>query len=128
MTAQPPPPGWQPGWQPGWPPRPVSGDDTTWAMLSHLSFFLLAIIAPLVIMLTKGNQSAYVRHHAVEALNFHITFTIAMIVSVISIILIIGIALVPAVAIAGLVFTIIATVAASRGEAYRYPINLRLVR
>lgn len=103
-------------------------DDTTWGLLSHLSFFILGIIGPIIIMLTKGKESPWVRAQAVEALNFHITFSIAMVVSLITLFVLIGIVLLPAVAIAGTVFAIIAAVASNRGESYRYPVNIRIVK
>lgn len=118
----PPPPGSAPP-----PPDAGRSDDTLWSVLSHLSFFVLAIIAPLIIMLTAGKHSPYIRHHAVEALNFHITFTIAMVVSGILIIVFIGLVLLLIVGVAGLVYTILAAIAAGRGEWYRYPVSLRLV-
>jgi uncharacterized Tic20 family protein len=96
-------------------------------MLAHLSFFVLSIIGPLIIMLTKGKESAYVRDQAVEALNFHIAMFIAAIVSAVLIIVIIGIFLLLAVGVCGVVFTIMAAIAANRGETYRYPVNLRLI-
>ncbi len=89
---------------------------------------MFAILGPLVVMLTRGNESPYVRHHSVEALNFHITFTLAMIVSAVLVIVVVGILLMVVVGVTGLVLAILAAVAASRGEWYRYPISLRLVR
>ena len=122
--APPPPPGsynLQIPWRSG-------PDDTTWALLGHLSFFVLGIIAPLIIMLTKGKESGFIRDQAVEALNFHITVAIASVISGILIIVIVGIILLPIVLIAAAVLSVIAAIAASRGEAYRYPFNWRLVK
>ncbi len=82
---------------------------------------------PLIIYLISKPEQRFARHHAAEALNFSITLTIALIVSGLSMLLLIGFVLFPIVLIAGLVFHIIAAVAANRGEWYRYPINLRLV-
>jgi len=123
-----PPPGWgQPGYpaQYGGPPR--SSDDTTWAVLAHLSFFVLALIGPLAIYLVKKDSSPFLRQHAAEALNFHITFLIAMIVSFLLVFVIIGFFLVFAVIIVGIVFAIIAAVAAGKGEPYRYPMTIHFV-
>jgi uncharacterized protein len=102
-------------------------EERLWAMLSHLSFFVFGIIVPLIIMLTIGTRSGYVRHHAVEALNFHITVWIASIVSGLAIFLIVGIILLPLVLLAAAIFTIIAAVQAYQGVPYRYPLNIRLV-
>ena len=123
-----PPPGWNtppPGWSapPGQPPT----EDTTLAVLAHLSFFAFGIIAPLVIYLVKKDESPFTRHHAAEALNFHITVSLAAIVSAILIIVLIGVLLLAVVLIAGGVLAVIAALAAGRREAYRYPFCLRFV-
>ena len=65
---------------------------------------------------------------AKEALNFQITVTIAMVISIILMIVIIGGILAPIVGVINLVFCIIAAVKANNGEAYRYPFTLRLIK
>jgi hypothetical protein len=64
----------------------------------------------------------------VEALNFQITTYIAAIVSAILFFVLIGFLLIIVVGIGWLVLTIVAGLAANRGEDYRYPFNLRLVK
>ena len=125
--AAPPPPG-IPGPGPGQPQPLSANDERLWAMLSHLSYFVLALIAPLIIMLTLGTRSAFVRSQSAEALNFHITVLIAGIVGVITIPLIIGIVILAVVGIGGLVLAIIAAIKSYGGEDYRYPVNIRLVK
>jgi uncharacterized Tic20 family protein len=122
--SQTPPPGYTPQ---GYVQPLRADEERLWALLSHLSYFALGIIAPLVIMLTLGNRSPYVRYHAVEALNFHITLWIAGLVSALLILLLIGIVLLPLVLLLGAIFSIIAAVAAYQGQHYRYPLSLRLV-
>src|SRR2546427_307486 len=125
--SQTPPPGYP---SPGQPPyqQPLRPDEErVWSMLCHLSYFVLGIIAPLIIMLTLGTRSPYVRHHAVEALNFHITVWIAGIIAALTILLLIGIVLLPAVLVTGLVFPIVAAVQSYQGVPYRYPLSIRLV-
>jgi uncharacterized protein len=117
---------------PGYPPQgyaqPLRQDEERlWSVLCHLSYFVFGLIAPLVIMLTLGNRSPYVRHHAVEALNFHITVWIAGIVSALLIFVVIGILLLPLVLAVGAVFAIIAAVQSYQGQPYRYPLTLRLI-
>lgn len=96
-------------------------------MLAHLSIFAFAFIAPLVIYLVKKDESPFTRHHAAEALNFHITLAIAVIVSFILIFVLVGIFLLIGLVIAGPVLGIIAALAAGRREAYRYPLTIRFV-
>ena len=124
------PPPQVPGQAPqGWAPHPqgVSSDDRTWALLAHLSIFVLGLIGPLVIYLVKKDSSPFVRHHAGEALNFHITVTIAAIVSFLLMFVLIGLLLLPLVIIGACVLGVLAAVAANKGDSYRYPLTLRLV-
>ena len=108
--------------------QPLRADEERlWSLLCHLSFFALGIIAPLIIMLTLGNRSQYVRYHAVEALNFHITLWIAGIVCGLLILLLIGIVLLPLLLLVGAIFAIIAAVQSYQGQYYRYPLTLRLI-
>jgi uncharacterized protein len=88
----------------------------------------LGFLCPLIVLLVKGNESAYVRHHAVESLNFQITAAILTVIFAILIFVVIGIFLLIALGIVYVVFVIMATVAASRGQLYRYPVSLRLVK
>jgi hypothetical protein len=96
--------------------------------LAHLSYFVIALIGPLIIMLVAGQDRPFARAHAVEALNFHITVLIGVIISLILMIVIIGFFTLFAVLIAGVVFTIMAAIKAGQGEGYRYPLTLRLVK
>ena len=121
---------------PSAPPSPYGGqlpwrtgpDDTTWALLAHIGGVFFSFLAPLIILLTKGQQSGFVRDQAAEALNFQLTLIIAYVVSVVLIVVLIGLLLLPVIGVLALVFGILAAIASSRGEAYRYPVNLRLVK
>lgn len=141
--SAPPPPagGWgAPGPTPyGAGPGPAPGsqlspaDERTWGMLAHVSAIVAAIVGlsflgPLIVMLVQGPKSDFVRRQSVEALNFQITTYLAAIVSFILIFVLIGILLIVVVGIGWLVLTIMAAVAANRGEDYRYPVNLRLIK
>jgi hypothetical protein len=110
-----------------------SDQERTWALVAHVGSFLAAYVAlgflcPLIVLLVKGNESPYVRYHAVESLNFQITAAILTVVFAILIFVVIGIFLLITLGIVYVVFVIMATVAASRGELYRYPVSLRLVK
>lgn len=110
------------------PPQPLSPEEERlWSLFSHLSFFVLGIIFPLIVMLTVGTRSQYVRHHAVEALNFHITVWIAGLVAALTIIVAIGVILLPAVLVVAAVLTVLAAVESYRGVLYRYPLSIRLI-
>lgn len=107
--------------------------DRTWGMICHLSSlagFVVPfgnIIAPLVIWVMKKDESRFVDHHGKEAINFQISVTIYTFIAAISIIVLLGIVLLPAVLIFDLVLTIIAAIKANDGAYYRYPLTIRLV-
>ena len=132
----PPPPAPQYGAAPGYTapqyaaaaPAPLSdSDQRLWATLAHIGPIIIGFVAPLVIWLVYKDRGRYVADQAKEALNFQITVTIAATISSILIFAFIGIVLLPAVLIVALVLMIMAAIAANKGEAYRYPVSLRLV-
>lgn len=129
----PPPPGgsYQPDPGSGMPADP-SSEERTWALAAHIgtlvaAWFAMGFLCPLVVMLVKGRDSAFVRRHAVESLNFQISLLIYLVVSVILMFLVVGVFMLIALGIFALVVIILATVAASNGREYRYPLTLRLV-
>lgn len=110
-------------------PEPMKPDSKGWAAAAHLVPLVgPGIIAPLVIWLIKREEDPFVEWHARQALNFQITWLIALIISVILLFLIIGFILLPVVAVGGLVLTIVAGVKAANGERWPYPINIQFVK
>jgi uncharacterized Tic20 family protein len=122
--SQPPPPGYPPQ---GYAPPLRQDEERLWSLLCHLSYFVLGLIAPLIIMLTLGNRSPYLRHHAVEALNFHITAWIAALISALLIFVLVGLLLLPVVLLVAAIFAILAAVQSYQGQLYRYPLTIRLI-
>ncbi len=127
--------------QPYGSPRALTQEEKTWALAAHVgslvsAWFAFGFLAPLLIMLLK-NDSPFVRRHAVESLNFQISLLIyglvGTVVAAVIALLTFGLALiviVPVVIVLGLlalIVIIVATVKASNGEDYRYPLTLRLI-
>lgn len=114
-------------------PRANDAEERNWAMFGHLSALvgfivpLGSVVAPLVIWQVKKDTMPFAAEQAKESLNFNITVAIAAIISSILMMVLIGFLLLPIVVIAWLVLTVIAGMAASRGESYRYPFTLRLI-
>jgi hypothetical protein len=101
-------------------------------MLAHLlsfvaAYLFLGFVAPLIVLLVFGQRSAYVRAHAVESLNFNLSWLLYGIVAVILAFLLIGIPILIALGIAYLVLIVIASVRANNGEFFRYPLTIRFV-
>jgi uncharacterized Tic20 family protein len=120
------------------PPPPGQGQlppdqERLWAMLAHLlsfvaAYLFLGFVAPLIVLLVFGPRSAYVRAHAVESLNFNLTWLLYGIVGVILAFLLIGIPILIALGIAYLILVVIASVRANNGEFFRYPLTIRFIR
>jgi uncharacterized Tic20 family protein len=111
-----------------------SKDERTWAMIAHISavagfiFPFGNIIAPLLIWILKKDELPFVGDQGKEALNFQISVTIYILISVLLILVVIGIALLIVLGIFALIMTIIAAINAYDGNAYRYPLTIRLVK
>lgn len=111
----------------GIPWRSGSGD-RAWSVAAHVGGLFLSFLPALVILLIRGRSSGAVRQHGFEALNFHLTVLLGYIVTILLIILVIGLVLTFALWITAVVLTVNASMAAGRGDAYRYPFSLRLFR
>lgn len=104
-----------------------------WALASHLGALagyvvpLGNIIVPLVIYISKRNESEAIANQARESLNFQITITLLVIGSLVLTFLIIGMFLLPVVVLLQLIFVIIAALAVDKNKLYRYPFSIRLV-
>ena len=115
------------------PSGPVTSDESTWASIAHLApliGYLTGvghILIPLIIMLTRGASSTFVRDQAKEALNFQISMTVYVIIAFVMFLVLIGIPILIGLFIFGLVVMIQAASASGRGEYYRYPATFRLI-
>jgi uncharacterized Tic20 family protein len=117
-------------------PGYANNDEKTWALVAHFGGAAGAFlgaggggwIAPLIALVTKGNESPTVRAHAVAALNFQILCTIVSIIGWITVCIVIGIVGIAAATIGGIVFGVIAGLQANEGRLYKYPITLPLVK
>ena len=117
--------------QPQYLPTP---EERSWGLLAHLSGLMtllliggLSFIGPLVVWLVKKDQSPFIADQAKEALNFQITATIGVYLSALSILVCVGIVLLPVVIIGAIVYSIIAAAEANKGVYYRYPYTVRFI-
>lgn len=109
-------------------PISPSKDDCNLAMLAHLLGIFTSFVGALIVWLVKKNDSPFVAQEGAEALNFQITIAIGWLVATILSTILIGFLLYPVLLIGNLVLCILAAVSASKGQGYRYPFTLRLVR
>jgi uncharacterized Tic20 family protein len=114
---------------------PMSQTERNWGMACHLAAFAGFIIpvgggllGPLVVYLIKHHEFPFVDDQGKESLNFQITMVIAYAISGLLVLAGIGVVLLAAASIYEIVMIVIASVQASNGVWYRYPVCLRLIR
>jgi len=105
-----------------------------WSVLCHASallglffHFLGHLGGPLIVWLMKRGDSPEIDAHGKESLNFQISMLIYDAVAAILCIVLIGIPILIALWVLNTVFVIIASVKASEGKFYRYPITIRFI-
>lgn len=97
----------------------VNGEDRMLAALAHGSGAVTLVVGPLLFLLLSGRRSAYVRKHALEALNFQLTLLLVTIVTF---------------GVGGLVYAVswiavmIAAIVSLTGRSFRYPLTLRPIK
>lgn len=102
------------------------GRERVGAAAAHLlPLFGLVILGPLLMLLVMGKTSPYVRRHAIESLNFHLTVIGATILLPITII---GVVLVPIIWVVAMILAIVGGLAALGDGGFRYPLTLRLIK
>ncbi len=112
---------------------PATRDERNWAMFCHLvSFFGFVIpfanlFGPLLMWLLKREEWPLVEDQGKESLNFQITWTIYFFISGMLCFVFIGFFILPVVLLADLILVIMATIKASEGARYRYPLTIRFI-
>jgi hypothetical protein len=127
MDQQPPPPP---------SPAPVTSSDVrTWCVLCHataLAGFFVPwaghILGPLIVWLAKRGDSAEIDAHGKESLNFQISMLIYNLIAGILCLVLIGFVILGILHLLNLVLVIIASIQASEGKFYRYPLAIRLIK
>ncbi len=121
------------------PPTTAAGaldnDTKMWGMFCHLAALsgLVGIgighlVGPLVIWLIKRNDHPFMDAQGKAALNFQISMTIYGAVAGLLCFVLIGFVLLPAVVVMDLICTILASVKASEGGSYQYPLAIKFLQ
>ena len=126
----------QPYGQPGYPQQPYAAagqapvsesDEKTWGIISHISIPFFWFVGPLIGYLLYKDRSPYLKQVTTEALNFSILYSIVQVAGWVLSFITFGLINLAAFIVA-LIFCIMATMAASRHEFYKYPINTRFIK
>jgi uncharacterized protein len=112
-----------------------SSNVRTWSVLCHASalvgFFVPwagHILGPLIVWLAKRGDSPEIDEHGKESLNFQISMLIYNLIAGVLCLVLIGFVILGILHILNLVLVIVASIQASEGKLYRYPITIRLIK
>ena len=106
----------------------ISQEDRTMAMLAYILGIFTGFIGPLVLWLIKKDQSKFVAFHALQALLLHAVVVVGYILSSFLVIVLIGFLTYPVFFLLGLIFSILAGMAANKGQWYDIPVIGNIAR
>src|SRR5438876_11603283 len=112
-----------------------SADVRMWNVLcdaTALAAFLVPwaghILGPLIVWLATRNDSPEIDEHGKESLNFQISMLIYNVIAGVLCLVLIGFVILAILHLLNLVLVIIASIQASEGKFYRYPLAIRLIK
>ena len=114
--------------------RELSESERNWAMLCHLAAFagyffpFGGILGPLICWLSKKDESQWVNFNGKQALNFQLSILLYMVLAVPLCFIIVGIPILIFLGFLEVICIVIASVKASKGEEFRYPLNIPFIQ
>jgi uncharacterized Tic20 family protein len=114
--------------------QPVSQDERTTATFLHLSNFLgiaslgAGLVVPIVIWVYYKDRSWFVGRHGLTYLNKLLSYIIYGVVCGLLMFALVGYVLLAVLVVLDIVTTILAAMAANRGELYEYPLTIRILK
>ena len=115
-------------------PQMSPAEERNWAVATHLAsfsgYFAVPcghILGPLIIWLMKKDSSNFLDEIGKETVNYNISILIWFAVCIPFCFLLIGIPFLIGLAIMDIIVTIMAAVAASNGQQYKYPLTIRFI-
>ena len=132
-SSLPPPPPLAAG---GPPATSISSSDVRiWNILCHASALLGVflhfpghLLGPLIVWMAKRDDSPEIDAHGKESLNFQISMLIYNGIAVVFCLVLVGFAFLAVLWVLNAVFVIVASIQASDGKFYRYPITIRFIQ
>ncbi len=119
------------------PPLPTTAltNVRTWNALCHASalfgvflYFPGHLLGPLIVWLIKRGDSPEIDAHGKESLNFQISMLLYTLISGVFCLILIGFVFIALLWVLNAVFVIIASIQASDGKFYRYPMTIRFIQ
>lgn len=102
-------------------------DEKMWATLIHVGGVLGYFLPSLIGYIILKDRGPFIRSHAMTALNFQLTMLIVNIVGLALTAIFIGFIVVFAAWVINIIFSIMAALAANRGQFYSYPLTIKFL-
>jgi len=116
-------------------PTVSSTNVRTWNILCHASALLGVflhfpghLLGPLIVWLAKRDDSPEIDAHGKESVNFQISMLIYNGIAVVFCLVLVGFAFLAVLWVLNAVFVIVASIQASDGKLYRYPMTIRFIQ
>ncbi len=108
--------------------QPLSpADEKLWATLIHVGGIFFGFLPAVIGYLILRDRGPFVHAHTATAFNFQLTIVIAYAVGTVTSWIGVGLLLLLAAGVVDLIFSILAAMAANRGELYTYPLSITFV-
>ena len=104
-----------------------SMDATSVATAMHIAGIFFGFVPGLLVYLLRPDDP-FLRHHATQSLNLHITSFIGFLVALVLVFVLIGFFLIFGILFGTLAVQVVAAMAANRGEYYAMPFTLQVVK
>lgn len=108
----------------------LSESERNWAMLCHLSAFagfffpFGGIIGPLICWLSRKDESLWIDMNGKASMNFQLSVLLYIVLAVPLCFIIVGIPIVMFLGLLKIVCIVIASIKASKGEKFKYPLSI----
>jgi uncharacterized Tic20 family protein len=113
----------------------ASSNVRTWTVLCHAAallglffHFLGHIFGPLIVWLLKRGEAPEIDAHGKESLNFQLSMLIYDVIALLLCFVLIGIPILIMLWVFNIVLVIVASIKASEGQLYRYPLTIRFIK
>jgi len=112
----------------------LSESERNWAMLCHLSAFagfffpFGSIIGPLICWLSRKDESVWVDRNGKASMNFEMSILLYTVLAAPLCLIIIGIPIIITLIVLKVICIIIASIKASKGEDFRYPLSIPFIQ
>ena len=114
--------------------RVLSETERNWAMFCHLAAFtgfffpFGGIIGPLICWLSRKDDSTWVNENGKASMNFQLSMLLYLVLAIPLCFILIGFPIISAIFIMKIVCIIIASVRASKGEEFKYPLAIPFIQ